>query len=240
MFRCNEVLVNKSTLSLTQDYVSEGRLPEMMNESHDCPYRILGKVRGCGFMGDYRSDNGRWYPSKLWENTCNAEYVKEMLNDKTMFGTCGHPNTPGDEHPIIVDYLTDWEIGKGTNSHIVADLDYTNSPTGIIEYWILNTDWGKNLYAHLAAGSKLAVSSRAMADFIPGEYHNGDPVMDPDNYMLDTFDVVRCPGINVAKPNCIEYKESLDNKIKTAENKKSKIIVSNFIEKRNDFKDLIF
>lgn len=226
MFRCNEKVTNTNNLILTKDYVTEGRLPEVKSKGIECPGRILGVVRGCGFMGDYMSDNGRWYPSKLWKNTCEADYVKDMIENRLMFGTCGHPNMPGDEHPIIVDYLTDWEMGMGYNSHCVTDLDYSNEPTGIIEYVIMDTDWGKNLYAHLAAGAKLSVSSRAMADYLPGEYVDGKPIMDPDNYLLDTFDIVRIPGINVATPNCVEFRESVEHKITEAQEKKSKIMIS--------------
>lgn len=238
MFRCNEVVTNTKNIVITKDYVNEGRLPELQQEGVDCPHRALAKVRGCGFMGDYMSDNGRWYPSQLWKNTCGAEYIKDMLENRLMFGTCGHPNTPGDEHPIIVDYLTDWEIGKGTNSHIVTDLDYSNEPVGIIEYIVMDTNWGRNLYAHLINGAKLSVSSRAMADFIPGEYHDGKPVMDPNNYVLDTFDIVRIPGINVATPNCVEFKESLNKTIDKLENKPSKIMVSNYI--KEDYSSLLW
>lgn len=238
MFRCNEVVTNTKNLILTKSFVNEGRLPECTSKGIDLPGKCLGLVRGCGFMGDYMSDNGRWYPSQLWKNTCDADYVKDMIANRLMFGTCGHPNTPGDEHPIIVDYLTDWEMGKGFNSHCITDLNYDNEPMGVIEYVIMDTDWGKNLYAHLATGAKLSVSSRAMGDYIPGELHDGCPIMDPDNYMLDTFDIVRIPGINVATPNCVELRESIDKKITEAQNAKSKIMIST-ATKPEDFSVLL-
>ena len=77
-----------------------------------------------------------------------------------------------------------------------------------------------------------------MGDYIPGELHDGCPVMDPDNYMLDTFDIVRIPGINVATPNCVELRESIDKKITEAQNAKSKIMIST-ATKPEDFSVLL-
>ena len=216
-FRCNEVVTDVTTLRLRDNYVSEGRIPEASKLKIDCPGRVLGRVSGIGFMGDFMSDNGRWYPSALWSETCNADYVKEQIDKRLMFGTCGHPDSD--------DPLMDFQVGDGTNSHVITKLDYSNAPTGIIEYIILDTDWGRNLYAALCAGSILSVSSRAMADYIPGEYHNGQPVMDPASYYLDTFDIVRIPGIAVATPNCVELREALDAKINKAVNSASKVQV---------------
>ena len=132
MFRCNEVVTNTKNLVLTKSFVNEGRLPECTSKGIDLPGKCLGLVRGCGFMGDYMSDNGRWYPSKLWKNTCGADYVKDMIANRLMFGTCGHPNTPGDEHPIIVDYLTVW------SSYIYPRNTYNVKSIKHIIIWIHN------------------------------------------------------------------------------------------------------
>lgn len=225
-FRCCEVVSDISTLKLRADYVTEGRIPEARSLKIDCPGRILGRVAGIGFMGDFRSENGRWYPTKLWQQTTAADYVLDQIDKRLMFGTCGHPDSENNPlHPVQSDVLEDFQIGDGTNSHVITKLDYSNDPTGIIEFLILDSDWGRNLYAAYAAGSRLSVSSRAMADYIPGQYHDGDPIMDPDQYWLDTFDVVRVPGIAIASPDRIELCEAIERKITKAESAQSKIQV---------------
>lgn len=219
LHRINEVVTDVSTLRLRQSFVNEGRIPEAAALGFDMPGRILGRVSGIGFMGDFASGNGRWYPSILWEKTCKADYVLEQLETGLMYGQCGHPSH--DEG------VRDEDIGKGIHSHVISKLDYSNAPTGIIEYYILDTTAGRNLYAHYCyPKTRLSVSSRAMADYKPYEEHDGMPIMDEESYWLDTFDVVRVPGISLATPDRIELFNATQKKIESVLSKPSKIQVA--------------
>lgn len=235
LHRVYECVTDKQFL-LKENYITESYMPEAKDFGIDCPGRILGKVAGIGFMGDFMSDNDRWYPSRLWKKTIDSDYIKEQLESRIMFGECGHPDT--DEG------LDDYGVGNGKYSHNIVKLDYSNAPTGYIEYVIMDTNAGRNLFGVYSSGAKLSVSSRAMADFIPGEYHEGKPVMDPDNYFLDTFDVVRWPGIRLATPNVVELKESINKQIAKAENKPTKAILPVTIDiskkKNEDYSSIIF
>lgn len=217
--RINEVVTDVSTLKLRQSYVNEGRIPEATALGIDGPGRILGRVSGIGFMGDFASGNGRWYPAELWRKTCSADYVLEQLDAGLMYGQCGHPKH--DEG------VRDEDIGTGLHSHVISKLDFSNDPTGVIEYYILDTNAGRNLYAaYCYPKTRLSVSSRAMADYVPYEEHDGMPIMDPESYWLDTFDIVRVPGIAVASPDRIELFEATQRKIESVLKKPSKIQIS--------------
>ena len=85
------------------------------------------------------------------------------------------------------------------------------------EILILNTQAGRTLNTYLRGGVELSVSSRGFGKY-NGE-KEGVRLVDSKSYKLETFDIVRNPGISHAKPAIVEDLEKdedhdgLDNKV---------------------------
>ena len=152
---------------------------------------VLAKVRGPFFFPGGVSRNQRYYPPELWENTLQNEEVLNKLKDRTMLGTVYHPQ----QEPPLED-----------NSHIVTKLwvDPNNKKVGMGEALIINTEKGRALNTLLRLGSKWCVSSRASGKFLPSKNESGVPVVDPDSYILQTFDFTPDPGFVDANPQLVE------------------------------------
>lgn len=68
-------------------YLMENDFTSLFEEdkSSSKPPRVLKVVKGC--VADFvRNRNGRIYPRQLWENVINSDYVKEMIEDNSLFG----------------------------------------------------------------------------------------------------------------------------------------------------------
>lgn len=192
---------------------------------------VLAKVRGPFFFPGGVSRNKRYYPPKLWENALVNEEVQKKLHDRTMLGTVYHPQ----QEPPLED-----------NSHIVTRLwiDPNNSKIGLGEALIINTEKGRALNTLLRLGSKWCVSSRATGRFLPDKNESGMPVVDPDSYILQTFDFTPDPGFIDANPKLVEsllpeFKSQIDqkitevNSIMSGENTNQQMFESLLNEKRN-------
>ena len=164
---------------------------EESNSSEVDGQHVLAKVKGPFFFPGGVSRNQRYYPSELWENALKNEEVKKKLQDRTMLGTVYHPQ----QEPPLED-----------NSHIVTKLwiDPSNRKVGLGEALIINTEKGRALNTLLRLGSKWCVSSRATGKFLPDKNESGIPVVDPDSYVLQTFDFTPDPGFVDANPQLVE------------------------------------
>ena len=161
---------------------------------------VIGKVVGQFFVPDGYSRNERWYPRKLWERALVSKEVQERLSSRRMIGTIGH-FTP----------IDDKAIAEGKISHIVTKLWIDEKGRGMGEAEILNTPAGHVLKTLLEAGVKLYVSSRGYGSFKGNDPTGKYPALDPDTYILETFDFVYDPGFLQAKPELVEQlRESLD------------------------------
>lgn len=158
---------------------------------------VIGKVSGESFVPDGYSRNKRFYSRDLWEKVIANEGVQTRLQDRNMFGTIGHDTK-----------LDDDAFRKGEFTHIVSDIRISEDGKGVADYLILNTEAGRNLNTILRAGSKIYVSSRADGTFVEGKSKDGMPIVDPDNYHLETFDFVLDPGFLQASPS---LKEAYNN-----------------------------
>jgi Prohead core protein serine protease len=151
---------------------------------------ILARVKGTFFVPDGFSRNRRYYPAELWSKCIQSPRVQEKLSSRLMYGTLGH-DQPIDEKAVA----------EGKISHIVTSLSIEGGK-GIGEVLVLNTESGRNLNTILRAGSKVFVSSRADGAY-KGE-HQGQPIVDPNTYVLHTFDFVLDPGFLQANPGLVE------------------------------------
>lgn len=182
---------------ITEDYLSEGKSPEIDGQI------ILGKIKGPFFLGDGISRNQRFYPRKVWENQLSKSEIQERLKNRTMLGCIGHADGP----------VTEGDITEGKVSHIVTSLLLQEDNVGIGEVLILGTPSGKNLYTLMKAGVKLKISSRAQGKFLEGQTHNGMPMVDPDSFILETFDFVINPGFIETDPRLQESLQIVNSKI---------------------------
>lgn len=151
---------------------------------------VIGKIKGPFFVPDGVSRNNRKYPRDLWEKVCNNPTVRKRLENRLMFGTIGHEQKLGDSALL-----------EGKVSHIITNLQIQNG-IGVGEALIIDTPAGRVLNTLMRAGSKLYVSSRADGSF-KGE-DKGIPIVDPDTYQLEGFDVVVDPGFLQANPGLVE------------------------------------
>ena len=160
---------------------------------------ILGKLKGTFFVLDGESRNKRFYSKSLWEKVVHDPTVHEKLEKRRMFGTISH------EQPI-----NDEALLGGKLSHIVTSL-YIDDKKGIGEAIILDTEAGRILNSCLRANAGIYVSSRARGELI-GNTENGIPKVNPDNYQLETFDIVLDPGFLAANPTISESLKKLSGK----------------------------
>ena len=165
---------------------------------------ILGRAVGPFFTIDGKSQNNRFYERKLWDRAIKE--TSETVKHGQMLGTIGH------EQP-----LDDTALLEGKVSHRVSKLWIDESKKiGMGEILILNTQSGRTLNTYLRGGVELAVSSRGFGKY-NGE-KEGVRLVDSKSYKLETFDIVRNPGISHARPSLVEdikkdKNNILDNKV---------------------------
>lgn len=159
----------------------------------------LGRAIGEFFTVNGKSQNNRLYTQELWEKALEA--VQPMLDRGGLAGTFGH------------DRLLDEDTYMDGNiSHKVTRL-WIEGNVGMGEMLILNTKSGQSLNTYLRAGLPVAVSSRAVGSFLYEKGPNGEDIVDPATYVLETWDMVLNPGVSSAYPKMVESLQS-DNTTK--------------------------
>jgi len=188
---------------LKEDYLNESS-----NKSVADGRNVLAVVQGVFFVPDGISRNERYYPKIFWETIIEHPDLKRRLDDKVMFGCIGHEDRG----------ITESDITDGKVSHIVTKLWIDPSTKmGMGEAYILGTPAGRNLYVVMKAGSKIKVSSRASGDYKANEDHNGMPIVDENNYYLETFDFVLNPGFIETNPSIKESMQKIKEDMRRQE-----------------------
>ena len=182
--------------------MSKNVLTEQINSSFkilkDKPANVLKRIKGV--VSDNKSNrNGRIYPIELWKNVVESDYVKEMIDNHSLFGEADHPETR-------------LEISLQNVSHAINDLWIDGDKVmAIID--ILPTPMGKILSELLDYGTNLGISSRGAGTVL------SDNTVDPDDYQFVTFDFVARPSCEAARLNtilesaAIEAKNTKDDEI---------------------------
>lgn len=157
----------------------------------DKPANVLKRVKGV--VSDNKSNrNGRIYPIELWKNVVESDYVKEMINNHSLFGEADHPETR-------------LEISLQNVSHAINDLWIDGDKVmAIID--ILPTPMGKILSELLDYGTNLGISSRGAGTVL------SDNTVDPDDYQFVTFDFVARPSCEAARLNTILESATIEAK----------------------------
>ena len=175
--------------------MSKNILTEQINSSFkilkDKPANVLKRIKGV--VSDNKSNrNGRIYPIELWKNVVSSDYVKEMINNHSLFGEADHPETR-------------LEISLQNVSHAINDLWIDGDKVmAIID--ILPTPMGKILSELLDYGTNLGISSRGAGTVL------SDNTVDPDDYQFVTFDFVARPSCEAARLNTILESATIEAK----------------------------
>lgn len=175
--------------------MSKNILTEQINSSFkilkDKPANVLKRIKGV--VSDNKSNrNGRIYPIELWKNVVNSDYVKEMIDNHSLFGEADHPETR-------------LEISLQNVSHAINDLWIDGDKVmAIID--ILPTPMGKILSELLDYGTNLGISSRGAGTVL------SDNTVDPDDYQFVTFDFVARPSCEAARLNTILESATIEAK----------------------------
>lgn len=178
-----------SNWSIKEDYLNEGQQKNIVDGKN-----ILAVVEGIFFVPNGISRNERYYPKTFWNNILEKEEIKTRLSDKVMFGEIGHNDRP----------VSEIDLTEGRVSHVVTNLWIDEEGKGMGQVYVLGTPAGRNLYTYMKAGCKIKTSSRASGDFKANEKHDGMPIVDEDNYYLETFDFVINPGFLETNPKLME------------------------------------
>lgn len=158
-------------------------LSEEEKQSRHILKRLTGPIASC----KEGTRNGRKYNRELWEQALNDDIFKEKVANKSLFLELGHP----DREEIDMKYACACipEMPKIVNDDLYAVVDVLDTPNGKI----LNT--------LIDYGFIPGISSRGSGDVI------GDMV-DPETFMLETWDIVGTPALKKAR---LAVVEGLDN-----------------------------
>lgn len=153
------------------------------------PANVLKRIKG--IVSDNKSNrNGRVYPMSLWQNVVNSDYVKEMINNHSLFGEADHPETR-------------LEISLQNVSHAINDL-WIEGDKVLAVIDILPTPMGKIISELLDYGTNIGISSRGAGTVLR------DNSVDPDDYQFVTFDFVARPSCEAARLNMILESASIE------------------------------
>lgn len=196
-------------------------LTEQLNSNFqiikDKPVNVLKRIKGV--VSDSESNrNGRTYPLSLWKNVIDSDYVKEMINNHSLFGEADHPETR-------------LEISLQNVSHAINDLWIENGKVmAIID--ILPTPMGKIISELLEYGTNLGISSRGAGTVL------SDNSVDPEDYQFVTFDFVARPSCAAARLNTILESATVEASKTSDDNIKSLLEDYHKSLNENDIKDI--
>lgn len=181
----------------------------------DKPMVVGGRFQHC----DMKNGNGRSYPKGLWERVLSDDGVMNMVNQRRMLGTVEHPSSG--------------ETALSDVSHIVTKLEMRGDEI-YGEAELLNTPQGLIMQELARKGVPVGVSSRGKGRAV---YENGTEVVDPDSFILETFDLVCKPSTPGAYTSVCEsvMSESPLNESASQESRES--FLADVVSKVNDLRD---
>lgn len=144
------------------------------------------RVRGPFQKAETRNANGRIYPSSLWERVLNDESLKNMIETKRMLGCVEHPATGVTSLAEVSHIVTSL---KREGNEIIGEAEILNTPSGMI------------IQELLRRGVPVGISSRGRGSAVT---RNGVEYVNPDDFVLETFDFVYKPSTPGAFPELQE------------------------------------
>lgn len=161
---------------------------------------VIGVFSGVFAKLDSFSVNERFYSANFWNRVLASERVKTALRAGTMLGIFEHPN-------VMDNYTKDGRLTARhpQNAGFVVKRLWTEGRDVLGQAYLLNTPLGRLLATYFLAKDKfdkplieLFISARGYSreDYID---EKGIDRMNPDDYVLQAFDVVMNPGIKGAR-----------------------------------------
>lgn len=161
---------------------------------------VIGVFSGVFAKLDSYSVNERFYSADFWKKVLESDRVKAALRSGTMLGIFEHPN-------VMDNYTKD---GRHTARHpqnagFVVKRLWIEGRDVLGQAYLLNTPLGRLLATYFLAKDKfdkplieLFISARGYSreDYIDAQ---GIDRMNPNDYVLQSFDVVMNPGIKGAR-----------------------------------------
>lgn len=144
------------------------------------------KVRGRFQAADMKNANGRIYPSALWERVLQEDRVKNMIESRRMLGCVEHPSS-GQTHLSNVSHIITGLQRKG--NEIIGEAEILNTPSGLIIQELLRRK------------VPVGISSRGKGT---SSLRNGAEYVNPDDFILESFDFVYKPSTPEAFPQLQE------------------------------------
>lgn len=178
---------------LIENYSQDFILSEEKSNDTNNKSGILGKLKGIFADIKHPTRNGRLYSEKCWRNALASEDVKEKLENHMMLMELSHPT----------DRLESLE--ERTCAY-VSDLKIDEQQGVVLgEAVILDTPMGRILNTFVRSGMKVGVSSRGAGD---ERIMEGVNQIDPDTFILETFDIVSMPAVKQARLSLCESKQA--------------------------------
>lgn len=147
-------------------------------------------LEGPAQKSDERNANNRYYPREIWEKWIadpNSP-AQVAIKERAMLGHLEHPKdgrTDGNEGALVV---TEATLGK--DGIVRAKFELLDTPKGLI------------LQEYTRKGVKWGVSSRGNGSV------NEKGRVNPDDYVLETWDAVMRPSVSIANPKLREGDEA--------------------------------
>lgn len=149
---------------------------------------ILGRL--VGTIADFTNPtrNQRLYSEELWDKAFDSPIMKEKIENRCCLGELGHP-TDRSETDIEKVAICLAEVPKKNKGVLQGVFDILDTPNGRI------------LKTLCDYGCKIGVSSRGEGDTYVD--FDGQESVDPDTYVLETWDAVLVPAVKSARPTYV-------------------------------------
>lgn len=144
------------------------------------------RVKGPFQKAETRNANGRIYPSSLWEKVLGDESIKNTIESKRMLGCVEHPSSGVTSLADVSHIVTSL---KRNGNEIIGEAEVLNTPSGLI------------IQELLRRGVPVGISSRGRGSAMT---RNGVEYVNPDDFVLETFDFVYKPSTPGAFPELQE------------------------------------
>lgn len=204
MTKINHILVNDLPINTSKKFKLEAKINPLDDYSNspisEVAYPVIGSFTGIFAKLDSMSVNKRFYSDKFWRKVLASDSVKTALRSGTMLGIFEHPNVMGNydksghataRHPQNAAFVVKrlWIEGK----NILGEAYLFNNPLGrlLASYFL-----GKDKFGNPLIELNISARGYSRKDYFD---ENGIDQMNPNDYILQSFDVVMNPGIKGAR-----------------------------------------
>lgn len=169
---------------MKENNILEALKVQPMSQEEKEKRHILNRLAGPISSSKEETRNGRFYNSELWENALNDPIFQEKIKNKSLFLELGHP-ADRDETDMSCVCACIPEMPKIIDGTLYAVVDVLDTPNGRL----LNT--------LIDYGFTPGISSRGTGDV------DANNEVDPNTFMLETWDIVQVPSLESARLNPI-------------------------------------